>query len=84
MANQTQFSPLKIGIFRQIVPLIFPSDDEGRARSAEKFSMYDSFSYGLLKKKGARSADIVSIEAGRPKEINRKFGIFRIAISLES
>ena len=38
MANQNQFSILKIRIFRQIVPLIFPSDDEGRAKSAEFFS----------------------------------------------
>ena len=37
MVNQNQFSCLKIGIFRQIVPLIFPSDDKGRARSAENF-----------------------------------------------
>ena len=52
MANQTQLSALKIGIFRKIASLIFPSDDKGRARSAEIFSIYNSLSYGLLKNKG--------------------------------
>ena len=62
MANQTQLSSSKIGTFRQIVPLIFPSDDKGRARSAKMFSIYyNSFSYGLLKKKGARSAEMFSM-----------------------
>ena len=71
MANQIQYSCLKIGTFRQTATLIFPSDDEGRARSAENFSMYNSISYGLLmynsnsygllKKKSARSAEIFSI-----------------------
>ena len=45
----------KIGTSRQIVPLIFPSDDKGRAHSAENVSIYTSFSYGLLRKK-ARAA----------------------------
>ena len=37
MTNQTQCSSFKIGISRQIVIPIFPSDDKGRARSAEMF-----------------------------------------------
>ena len=60
MTNQTQFSYLKICIFRQLVPIIFPSDDKGRARSAEKVSIlnhiYLIFLW-LAKKKAARSAE---------------------------
>ena len=48
-----QFSPNR--------PPCFTSDDKGRARSVEHFSIYNSFSYGLLKKKGARSAEIFQI-----------------------
>ena len=51
------FPILKIGIFRQIVSLIFPSDDKGRARSAENVSIHISFSYGMFKKKAAHRAE---------------------------
>ena len=37
MANQIQLSRLKIGTSRQIVPLIFMWEENGRARSAEIF-----------------------------------------------
>ena len=50
-------SGVKRHTFRQIVLLIVPSDDKGRARSAENFSIYNSFSHGLLKKKVASSAE---------------------------
>ena len=60
MAYQTQVSSMKICNFRQIVHPIFAWNDQGRARSAEIFSIYNSFSYGLLKTKGARSTETFS------------------------
>ena len=43
MANQTQFSSLKIGNCRQIVPLIFLWDEKGRARAARKLFQYITY-----------------------------------------
>jgi len=62
MANQFQVSHFKICTFRQIVPFIFPSDDKGRARSAEKFSMCNSFCLGIAQVKGrAQRGKIVKL-----------------------
>ena len=43
MANQTQFSSLKIVNCRQIVPLIFLGDEKGRARAARKLFQYITY-----------------------------------------
>ena len=43
MDNQTQLSTLKIGTFRQIVALIFPSDGKAARAAQTFFSIYYSF-----------------------------------------
>ena len=53
--------------------------EEGRARSAETFSIYDSLSYGLRKKKAARSAGnfskltsiFIGLRRNRPESVCR-------------